>query len=216
MAHPTGRWEISVHQEQFEKIRSNPRLALLVTLARVVNALRFCHLAVVSLGDEDTPSDQRQRVNSFLFTSGILYEGLKVAGVLGKHFGSRDSFKAMAAVLGDTRAKQLREGVLRKLRNKVVFHYDDDVAPQALGQLELNRYVFATGLGSKNGDVYYNLADEVAVNHVVGQPTTVEAERETLHSMIRDITDVTVAFLDASEHLMVDALGDLGFEGHEL
>lgn len=216
MTQPVGPWEISLPGDEFEKLRLDPRLARLLTLARVVNALRFCQLSVFSLTDADTPSNRRQRINAFLFTAGILYEGLRVAATLGKDFANRKAFtEGMGVLLGEERTKELRKTILNRLRNKIVFHYDEDVAPTGLEKMRLDSYRFATGVGRRNGDVYYDLADEVAVNFILGEPESPDEERKILAAMITDVTEVSLAFADAAEHLIVDVLSEMGWRAEE-
>lgn len=84
-------WEITLSGEEFERLKQDERFWAVLTLARTVNALRFVQVAGIS--EEDTPSAQRQRMNSFLFLGAILYEGLQFAGILGKYFRDIPEFK---------------------------------------------------------------------------------------------------------------------------
>lgn len=71
----TSVWEIVCSKDKFDDLRSDDRFLALLTLARFVNALRFCQQAVIDAQNKDTPSGSRQRINSFLFASSVLYEG---------------------------------------------------------------------------------------------------------------------------------------------
>jgi DNA adenine methylase len=59
MAKPE-RWEVYISKKGFEKIRSDPRLATLLTLARIVNALNFCFRALIKSSEEWTLNSREE------------------------------------------------------------------------------------------------------------------------------------------------------------
>jgi hypothetical protein len=215
MAKPE-RWEVYIPKIGFEKIRSDARLAALLRLARIVNALNFCFRALLQSNDEDTPAATRQHINSFLFACGILYEGIKVAKTLGKHFGDRESFKqGLAQLLKDKETKKLQETALNSMRNKIVFHYDEDAVTSTLSDLDLKSYIFASGYSPKTGETYYTLADEIAINFIIGAPGSKEEEdrifRETLTRTVKVVTE----FVRSSDALIADVLADMKWRGRK-
>ncbi len=72
-------WELRCSEEKFADLRNDERFWSILTLARSLNALRFCQLAFLALPDDDTPAARRQRINSFVFTGAVLYEALGFA-----------------------------------------------------------------------------------------------------------------------------------------
>jgi hypothetical protein len=91
----------------------------------------------------------------FLFACGVLYEGLKIANTLGKQHSARPSFRnGFGKLLKSKETKGLKDTVLNAMRNKLVFHFDEYVAPSVLENLDLERYAFATADGDKSGAVY--------------------------------------------------------------
>ena len=206
-------WEVYLSKDDFDKIRSDARFGAVLRLARVVNSLQFCFNSLVVVGDEDTPANQRQRLNSFLFASGVLYEGLKVVRSLMKHFGQRESFQnGLGELLDETVTKKLQGSILKYMRNKVMFHYDEDVAPKTLRNLNLESYLFATGVGTKRGAVYYNLADEVVFNFIMGdEPKSKEEEEQALREAMIDITDLLTKFVDSADGLIAEVISEMGW-----
>jgi hypothetical protein len=204
--------EVYIKNEDFEKLRTDPKFITLLNLSRIVNALQFCFQTLLDYKDNETPVGSRQRLNSFLFTTGVLYEGLKVANTLGKHFRDRDSFRdGFGKLLNDKETKKLQGSVLETMRNRIAFHFDEDVAAEALKNLDFPSYLFATSLGSNRGSIYYNLADEAAINFLLGEPTSQEEERQLLEEMFKSIIYVLRLFVDAAEMLTGDILGDMNW-----
>jgi hypothetical protein len=71
-------WQVQCDRETFEKCRGDARFVYIVTLARAVNALRFVHSAMIHAGEGNAPEAMRARLNSYLFATAILYEGIKL------------------------------------------------------------------------------------------------------------------------------------------
>ncbi|HYX71950.1 MAG TPA: hypothetical protein VE732_04210, partial [Nitrososphaera sp.] len=140
--------EVYIPNEEFEKLRSDPKFITILNLSRIVNALQFCFQTAIDHKDNKTPAGSRQHINSFLFTSGVLYEGLKVANTLGKYFRDRASFDGFRKLLNDKETKKLQATVLDVMRNRIVFHFDEEVAAEALKNLNLPSYLYATAFGS--------------------------------------------------------------------
>lgn len=169
MASENIRWEVYVEREDFERFREDPEIAALLNLARVVNMLNFCHHALLELPKGDSPASSRAMTNGLFLSAGLLYEGLHVAQTMGKYFRGRESYQqGFAKLMGDERMKRFRSSGLERLRNEAAFHFNDASALAMLKKLNLPEYKFATGVGPQSGNIYYNLADEVIHNHLIG------------------------------------------------
>jgi hypothetical protein len=210
------RWEVYISKEDFEQLRSDAHFLALLPLARVVNALKFCFQTMIEHGNNDSPSGLRQHMNAFLFGCGVLYEGLKIANTLGKHFGDREAFcEGFGKLLKSKETKKLNDTVLNPMRNKLVFHFDEDVAPSVLKNLDLERYAFATADGAKSGEVYYNLADDIAINFIIGEPGSREEEERILREAFQSISIVITGYVNSADTLIGDVLKDMNWKGRE-
>ena len=158
-------WDISCTKDIFEIMKTDERFLNLLTLARLLNALRFCQQPVIEARTSNKPSASRQRINSFLFASSVLYEGFILVENLGQYFRDAESFRnGFAVLLKDKNVKHLRATVLKRMRNKFVFHFDRNMTLEALKEFELPNYRFATGFGKASGELYYGLADEAVMS----------------------------------------------------
>ncbi len=86
-------WHITCDPETFERCRSDPKFAYIVTLARAVNALNFVNAVMVTSQGKDDPAAQRDRINSYLFGSGIMYEALKLIRAMNQPFQDDGCFQ---------------------------------------------------------------------------------------------------------------------------
>jgi hypothetical protein len=214
MEEQNARWSFTASAEEFERFRADPQFATLLTLARVVNALQFCFHALLEPGGGDEPAHLRQRMNALLFSAGILHEGFAVAQTLGKHFRGRDSYQnGFRKLLADPVTQRLRSTVLQTMRNDIAFHFNPDVAAAVLKGLNLDKYVFVTGVGPREGRMYYQLADEIVFNHLIGEGRSQEEEAQALKQLLIDFTYVISGFVNAASTLIPDVLVDMGWKG---
>lgn len=207
-------WDIECTPETFESLKSDERFLSLLTLARFTNAIRFCQEPAISASQSDSPAASRQITNSFLFASSVLYEGFLLVERLRKHFHNLDSFKqGFGTLLRDNKVKKLRKSFLHWMRNKFVFHFDSDVAKVALENFKLPNYKFASCIGNASGEMYFNLADEMAMNFLlqVEPEGSDDVPENRLLKLTKDITELMVNFALSADRLMVEALPGMGW-----
>ena len=199
----------------FDIVKTDERFLGLLTLARFVNALRFCQQAGIDGKMSTGYTDARSDVNSFLFSASILYEGFLLVEKLATNFRDVDSFKSgFGVLLRDKKVSLMRKSVLNRMRNKFVFHFDQVVAKEALADFDLPEYKFASGVGKAAGEMVFVLADEAVINYLL-QPAPGESNdslTKRYKEILQDTTEVISTFLDAAEKLMGDVLKDMGFK----
>jgi mannitol-1-phosphate/altronate dehydrogenase len=143
-----------------------------------------------------------------------MYEGLRTASRLGKHFANLESYKnGFGSLLKDKGIKKFNQTVLKRMRNKFVFHFDQDVMAESFQEFELSEYVFALGKGKATGELYFGLADEAVFNYLL-QPEQNESNdslMERYKEILQTTTELMKRFTDSAEHLMADVLSDMGF-----
>lgn len=207
-------YDITCSKERFDLLKTDEHFLGLLTLARVVNALRFCQQAATGAKDIAGPAGARLRINSFLYASSVLYEGFLIVEKLGKNFKNLDSFIiGLGSLLRDRTVRSLRESVLNRMRNKFVFHFDPDVAKESLKDFKLSEYKFASGIGKASGEMYFGLADEAVLNYLL-QPTQNEPDESLKgrwEKILQETTQIMGRFIESAEGLMADALVEMGF-----
>lgn len=205
-------WNISCSSISFDKLRTDERFIAILNLARISNALLFCQIPALEVGKKNTPSAGRQLINSFLYASAILYEGLNRADSLGKYFKDLDSFKnGFAIILKDEKIKRHRNAVLDTLRNQFVFHFDKDIIPETLKDFVLPEYIFAISNGLKRKDIYYNLADEIVLDYLLRDIKDDQEKAKRFKEIIKQTTELMVSFSKATDDLIQEVLIEMGW-----
>jgi hypothetical protein len=197
----------------FEAQKSNSRLHQAATLARIVNSLRFAQAAARDRLGDNSPAASRQRASSFFYVCGLLYEGFRFADRLGKDFKSSHTFQeCFAPLLSEDRVKSLRAGVLNRLRNKAVYHHDDDVFSKGLALLQENELVFATADGDKPSDVSYDLADIAVLRFALNSSSPTGAFQNEVSGLMVDVVEAATRFSVCADSLIRETLRGLGWQ----
>lgn len=207
-------WDISCSKSNFEKLKSDETFLGLLSLARCVNALRFCQKAAIDAKGGKTPSSTHSTINSFLFASSVLYEGFLLIEKLSKTYKDIDSFKnGFGNLMRDKKIQSLRNTILKRARNKFVFHFDKDIAKYALNNFDVPIINFASGVGKAAGEMYFGLADELSITYVL-QPEENETNVSLMiryTQIVKDTTAIMDKFARSAEILIADVLEDKGF-----
>jgi hypothetical protein len=125
-------WRIQCDAVVFERIKGEESFQQILALARAVNSLQFVISALLKDDQDLSPRATRSRINSFLFGSAILYEGLLLAEKMNQQFGRNETFEqGLHSLLKDPTALTLRQSHMGPARNFAVFHYD----PEEFGRI---------------------------------------------------------------------------------
>jgi hypothetical protein len=207
-------YDITCSKNDFEHLRTNEEFLELVSLARVLNALRFFYKTAMDSYALSGPVRARSSINSFLYAGSVLYEGFRTVEKLGKDLKSLDSYKSgFGVLLKDQTVRSFRGSVLYKMRNKFVFHFDATVAKEALKEFHLPEYKFASGESKAGGDMYFGLADEAMINYLLepigNEPD--ESLKRRYEKILQETVEVMGRFIKCAEKLMGDVLSNMGF-----
>ncbi len=208
----SGPWVCRLSRDQFARLRQDESFHVLLALARVVNSLRFMHQALLDFQDDDSPPRIRQRINSFIYTGAVLFEGIQLSKRLGKYFRTLESFSGFVAIHKDPHVEELFKDQLRRLRNEAVFHFDAQSIAASLQELDGDEIIFLRGSGSQQGNVYYDLADTTALHLLTGIQPSAEAAVEHSRSIVQRVTDLSIRFVKAADELICTILYNEGLE----
>jgi hypothetical protein len=206
-----GPWRIICTPDNFDQWRNDVKFQRLIMLAHVANSLRFAAEAAFHESARDGSAAARQRVGSYLYLSALLDEGLSFAQRLGEHFRDCDSHSLFRDMLRDPRVKEMRAGVLDRLRNQAVFHNDERVVSSVLPDIRLDKYEFATGATPRIMDVYYGLAAAVVLRFATGQLRDGQNFLGQLEEILTDTVDLAKRFGDAADSLIGEVLNQYGW-----
>ena len=209
----TVTWRIECDATVFDRIKDEVTFHQILALARAVNSLQFVIFAFRPDAQDTSPATTCSRINSFLFGSAILYEGLLLVESMNRQFGSNEVFnRGLHTLLGDPTALRLRKYHMNPVRNRAVFHFDS----VEFGKIMQNTAVedvceFLTGRGNSSEQSRYPFADVLATQILMGRVGNDEEFYEGLGSVMSDTRDLATSFVGFAHKLILTSLQKWGF-----
>jgi hypothetical protein len=213
---PTGEWEVTCTGEVFARVRSDPEFAFLLTLARMVNAVKFGVQTHRQAGGILTPVAERQRVGAQLFLAGLLHEILEFRKVAAKTCAHLDAFKRAFSVFDQHNLDSTTVELLDRIRNRAAFHFDASVALRSLPQLPAEPFAFLIAVGRDPMDSNYELADIITFGFIFEAPTNLQKLGEGLKEFRKQLDSLLLIFVKTADQLILERLLALEFTIKEL
>ena len=206
-------WVIEISRERLLALTKSEPFWSLMRLARHVNALRFGQAALFHANGDDGPIGRRARPSSFFYNGSVLFEALALVPELRKHHSTNPYWERSFGRFGsdaEVRALAAQGTDLHRLRNHVGFHVLDIVPERSLPSLDLPDYILASGHGFTQGQVYYDLADTIALHYLLGAPKSFDAFIAAFSDRGATITALLMDYLEASDIFLPRAFEALG------
>jgi hypothetical protein len=206
-------WHITCDAETFEKCRRDNKFTYIVTLARAVNALNFVHSVMIYTQGSDDPASMRNRFNSYLFGSALMYEALKLIRAMNQPFLGDDAFQnGLRLLLKDPTARQIERTHLNPVRHRAVFHFDPETFAETINKATRNESPFISSRGNRRREMNYGYADVVAGEILVGLSSDTEEFFSVLGDAMAKTRDLVIKFTDNADRLIAHHLKTWGFK----
>ena len=204
-------WMVTFNRTIFEASVQDKKFAYIVTLGRAVNTILFIH-SVNRDPANDKPSVRRDRLNSYLFGSAVIFESLNLIESMITEFSGDEIFQnGLRAILNDETAKQIKKAHLKGVRHQAVFHFDPKAFGDALKKTSFYDCPFVLSRGESRQDLSYQLSDIVAAEILVGLPSDTEQFMATLGNAMRKTSELVDKFVQHSEELIIHHLKRWGY-----
>ena len=209
---PTGEWELACSADVFAKLRKDEEFAFLLTLSRVLNALKFGVETHRAGGAERTPAAERRRTGAFLFLASALHETLELRKAGEAKWGKLAIFQEAFAVFDEKSLDSETQTLLNRIRNRASFHFDPTIASRALSDFPNEYFAFlaANGRDTMNGN--YELADFITFGFIFEASGNVQKLAEGLVRFRPVLDSLLRSFISNADRLLVRRLLALGFE----
>jgi hypothetical protein len=209
---PTGEWELVCSGEVFARMRTDEEFAFLLTLSRVLNALKFGVETHRAGGVERTPVAERRRVGAFLYLASALHETLQLKKAGEARWGKLPVFVEVFAVFDETQLDQETIRLLNRIRNRASFHFDPTLAGRALADLPDEPFAFLTATGRDPMNSNYELADLITFGFVFEAVGNVKKLAAGLNTFRPILDSLLSRFISNSDRILVRRLLAIGFE----
>jgi len=202
-------WEVVCDRATFESQKLDPAFRSVVALSRVVNALRFSASALIDVEGDNSPAAERQRINSFLYSSALLFEAFGLIERTRDTLATYSKYQGtLGVLLDDKKVADVRKQIA-PLRNRGVFHFDPSFIPKRVSVESDGWCRFGQGRGLSAGSSYYDLADRALLEAFVGGPA--EEFKVRYDALVRDTTTILIKFVNGADRLIESALLENGW-----
>ena len=209
-------WKVNLTKNQFDDFQKNDEFLALLTLARVVNSMRFCQFGYLKASEEKTAAGLRDKMASFLFICSILWEGLAIAETIGKYFREYGTYKSgLQKLIKDRNDNKALNAFLDKMRNQVAFHFDFNALKDQLTDIGLDEFTFVCGKGKPAGESYYKLADDAFLHMLGKKEDGTNITIDELEALIEEASAFTNRYTDSANELMAEVCASWGCEFEE-
>ena len=208
---PNGEWELVCSADVFAGLRADPEFAMLLTVARIVNAVKFGVQAHRDAGIAHTPAAERQRIGAQLLLAGLLHEVLEFQKRAGKDWGELEAFKSVFAVFNPGHLDAETVGLLDRMRNRAAFHFDAAVAARSLPKMPVEPFAFLVASGADPMQANYELADLVTFGFVFNATGNVQRLGAGLPPFRRQLDALLSAFVRNADQVIFKHLVARGF-----
>jgi hypothetical protein len=213
MATTSREWEINCDLGTSSNVRKEEKFPYIVALARAVNALKAAHSLLPSTRKAETPERLRNIMNSYFFSSALLYEGLRLIRRMNREFADDEVFQTgLRMLFKDPTALKIERDHLNPARNHAVFHFLPDEFRKAICKSDADRIVFVMGAGKKARSLHYGYADVLAAEILVGMSSDDPKFWATFNTAAKETGELVIKFTDDAELLIGTYLRTWGFK----
>jgi hypothetical protein len=196
MRNDLNTWRIVAPQTSLTDNVDDATLVLRMGIAS--NAIRSAQRFYWFVRDASGPAGERDRLWAFLIAIGFVHEA--VQAILRPNF-ARIRILA-AAGEADEQSLETAEhlvsgslplnGILRRLRNKLIFHWDDDVIREYVRGYAQGDVAWARGVGDSQGESVFSAAANALTNCVLPDElgATEYRNEERVRELVSDATPV--------------------------
>jgi len=166
-------YKVTIKKNCIKELRSSEDFILAIQLSRIVNSLRSNFRSYINVSNNDDLLDFKDRIDLLLIHGSMLYEAIHKFSSMSKRLSQlnywKNNIEQIKELQGENNKKEsFTNTVLKSIRNKIFFHFDNEVISEALGDFVLvDNQIFARGRSTKCKDMLYTLVDDLILNHLV-------------------------------------------------
>jgi len=211
--------KIVVKKEYLPSIKNDKRFINAIQLGRILGAIRYNKILHAEIS-KDKEANTSLQLHLLLNHAALVYEGITTFKKTKSNFENLGYYKKnldkIKIIMDEAKNKKsFTNKVLKKIRNKIAFHFDEDVTKEILGRIvddslkERTDVVLISGKSERIKDITYLLADNVNINYVLilinGKGIS---EREKFKILSKNLLELSGLFCETLDVLIPDLIED--------
>lgn len=211
--------KIVVKEEYLPSIKNEKKFINAIQLGRIVGAIRYNIIIHAKIIDDEKVNTSLQ-LYLLLNHGALVYEGIKKFNENKSDFENLNYYKGnldmIGKILNEANEKNsFTNTVLKRIRNKVAFHFDKKVIKKVIEQFvddslkENKEVVLISGKSELARDTTYQLADNMNINYVLKLINEEEKSiREKVEILSKNLFGLSGLFCDILDQLIPDLIED--------
>jgi len=193
-------------------VKTDDNFILGLELVRLYNTLIASQRSCLRIRNNRNPADQRDRLEQMLYYGAIAFECANTLCKLKARLENLESWnKAIPEV--DSTKNQISDPhsftrtVLKRIRNKVIFHYDESVLREIIRDYPIKTgTVLGKAQTRKSKDLAFVLIDEMVLSYILKKYKPEEKEIAAYESFQEELLEVSNSLIRTLFHLSTDIL----------
>lgn len=204
-------WRMVGTKESITANADDSTLALRMGIA--VNAIGAAQRFYWFVKDAPGPAGERDRLWAFLLAIGFIHEALQIVR---PNFPRIRDLARLGGVSEEsiTTAGQLLSGrlplnrTIDRMRNKLIFHWDDDLVREYINAFSKDEVTWAEGVGHTQGESVFTAAANALTNSVLPDEPNATEERngERVRELVQQIPPTTAVIVEILQRAIMGHL----------
>ena len=202
-----------ITKDQFNSLKKDVKFINALRLSRIVNAIRASQSMVTKFINDKTSSGYRDKFEAIQYYGAVLYESLKTFHRMKEQFNQLDEYKANSADINylckefENKSSFTRT-ILAKIRDKLVFHFDEDVFRKTISDMDLpsDELIIVEGDLGTNIDTNYSATTMLYFNYLISSVNKDISDKDKLVFIYENMDLLSVKICKIAESIILGLL----------
>ncbi len=203
---------VRLRADNLDSLKSDGCFILGLQLSRLYNSLNASHRVYLGIPSDNNPANQRDRLEHILYHAAIISESITTLHKNMRQISSLPSWNSDKPNISFIKEQIANEQsfartILRLIRDKVVYHYDDKVIRDIINDYPLHDGVRLGQAKSKSGiDLCFPLIDEMILAFVLKEYKPEGTEVGAYESFLDELVNISNSLSQVLMELVTDIL----------
>ena len=195
-------------------LQRDRRFQLSVQLSRLINAIQANKRHYLRIRNDDDPTSLRDQIELILYHAAIVFEAILTVVKYSRVLSNLEAWSQYAALVSKVQAEannkaSFTQKYLKRIRNKVSFHYDIHAIEEMLSGLALTRdTAFAESKSGYDQELAFTLADEALLRYAISTISERDTDKDKWEYFQETLLEVSDALVELLLRLTVELARD--------
>jgi len=188
-----------ITKEEFNTLKKDIKFMNAIRLLRMENIIVTFLSLITRTYINDTNSDRRDRMEEILYYGAVLYESLKTIYDMKGQLENLNEYKNHIEDINYlfqelNNPDSFVKTILKRIRDKLTFHFDEDVFQEVIFKIDLpeDEFTILEGESERSVDVNYTSIPTLFFNYLISYVNKEWSEEEKIKYIINEMNSIAV------------------------